>query len=156
MRRQGLVMTASPAVLALALTLLPFAWGAAAQAFSITMRDYSYTPAKITVRAGVPAVFTLINKGKVPHEFMLYDTPRSMSMMMGHEWAEKTNYFHRMKVDVTGGKVRHIEGDFFELKLAAGKTAILKFTPVRKGIFEFGCMIEGHYEAGQKGVLVVK
>lgn len=153
MRKAGLTLVVTGLLVLLAMQVT---WGAPEQAVTITMRDFSYAPAKITVRAGIPAVFTLINKGKVAHEFMIYDMPKSMSMMMGHEWAEKTNYFQNVKVDVSGGKVRHMAGDFFEVRLAAGKTAGLRFTPLKRGRFEFGCMIEGHYEAGQKGVLVVK
>lgn len=130
--------------------------GAAVQKFTITMRDFSYSPAKITLQAGVPAEITLINRGKVPHEFMIYDRPRSMGMMMGHEWVEKTNYFHKVHVTVAGGKVNRHQGEFMELMVAVGKSATLRFTPMKKGTFEFGCMIAGHYEAGQKGVLTVK
>lgn len=133
------------------------AWAAAPQAVTITMRDFSYTPSRITVQAGVPVEFTFFNKGKLPHEFMIYNMPKSMGMMMGHEWAEQTNYFRgMMNVTATGGRVTREGGNFFELRVAAGQTASLRFTPLRKGTFEFGCMIKGHYEAGQHGTLVVK
>ena len=144
------------------LTLLALAgavWGASPQKITITMRDFGYTPSKITVQAGVPAEITLVNKGKVAHEFMVYGMPKMGSMMgdeMGHEWVEKTNYFRNVEVRVEGGKVKRVGGHFFELHVASGKSATIAFTPVKKGTFEFGCMIEGHYEAGQKGVLVVK
>lgn len=144
----------------LVLILVGAGWGAAAQKVTIVMRDFSYSPAKITLRAGAPAEITLVNRGKVPHEFMIYDRPRSMGMMMGgeqgHEWVEKTNYFHMVTVTVAGGKVNRHQGDFMELMVAAGKSATLRFIPMKKGTFEFGCLIAGHYEAGQKGVLTVK
>lgn len=153
MWKAGVILMAAGILL---LWAIQVTWGAAEQAVTITMRDFSYTPAKVTVQAGIPVVPTLINKGKVTHEFMIYDMPKSASMTMVHEWAERTSYFHRMKVDVSGGKVTHMAGDFVELRLAAGRTATLKFTPVKKGTFEMGCMIEDHYQAGQRGVLVVK
>lgn len=137
-------------------TLVGIGWAAVPQQITITMRDFSYKPNRITLQAGVPAEITLGNQGKVAHEFMVYDMPKSMGQMMGHEWVEKTNYFHMVPVTTAGGKVSHHGSDFMELRVAPGKTATLKFTPVKKGTFEFGCMIEGHYEAGQKGVLVVK
>lgn len=156
-RRRLVTLSTAIAVVVLAAGA---ASGAAVQKFTITMRDFSYSPAKITLQAGVPAEITLINRGKVPHEFMIYDRPRSMGMMMGgekgHEWVEKTNYFHMVKVTVAGGKVSRHQGDFMELRVAVGKSATLRFTPMKKGTFEFGCMIAGHYEAGQKGVLTVK
>ena len=35
-------------------------------------------------------------------------------------------------------------------------TTDFKFTPNKKGTFEIGCHVEGHYEAGMKGILTVK
>ncbi|MDR7537690.1 MAG: cupredoxin domain-containing protein [Armatimonadota bacterium] len=53
----------------------------AVQRITITMRDFSYSPSKITVQAGTPVEITLVNKGKVAHEFMMYDLPRAMGSM---------------------------------------------------------------------------
>lgn len=157
MRRHGMVLGVLGVLLLLAMQV---AWGATPQKITITMRDFSYSPSTITLQSGVPAEITLVNRGKVAHEFMIYDRPKSMSMMMGgesgHEWVEKTNYFHGVTVTATGGKVNRHGGDFMELRVAAGKSATLKFTPVKKGTFEMGCMIEGHYEAGQHGTVIVK
>ena len=127
-----------------------------AQQITVTMREFSYTPDRIIVPVGKPVAITLINKGKLPHEFMIYNRPKSMDAMMGHAWVEQTNYFHGVPAAVVGGKVRRHKGDFLELKVPAGTSATITFTPVKKGTFEFGCMIEDHYEAGQKGVLVVR
>lgn len=141
------------------LALVATAGAAPLQKVTITMRDFSYSPAKVTLQAGVPAEITLVNKGKVAHEFMIYNTPKPGMMMggeMGHEWVEETNYFHMVNVQATGGKVTRHQGDFMELNVPAGKSATLQFTPVKKGTFEMGCMIEDHYEAGQHGVIVVK
>lgn len=139
---------------------MQLAWGASPQKVTITMRDFSYSPSTITLQSGVPAEITLINRGKVAHEFMIYDRPKSMSMMMGgdsgHEWVEKTNYFHKVNVTVTGGRMRRHAGDFMELTVAVGKSATLRFTPTKKGTFEMGCMIQDHYEAGQHGTVIVK
>jgi uncharacterized cupredoxin-like copper-binding protein len=135
------------------------AWGANVQKVTIVMRDFSYTPAQITLQASVPAEITLVNKGKVAHEWMAYGMPKlgmTMGGEMGHEWVEQTNYFHMVSVQATGGKVTRHEGDFMEMQVAAGKSATMRFTPTKKGRFEMGCMIEGHYEAGQRGVLIVR
>lgn len=134
------------------------AWGASPQKVTITMREFGYSPSTITLQAGVPAEITLINRGKVAHEFMLYGKPKSMMMggESGHEWVEKTNYFHMVNVAVTGGRVERHRGDFMELTVAAGKSAVLRFTPTKKGTFEMGCMIKDHYEAGQHGTVIVK
>lgn len=41
-------------------------------------------------------------------------------------------------------------------EVATGKSAEVIFTPKKTGTFEIGCLVEGRYEAGMKGVLVVK
>src|SRR3970040_1752618 len=138
---------------ALLILLLPWgASGATVQKVTLTIRDFKYTPAKVSLQVGVPVEITLINRGKVAHEFMIYDMPRQMSaMMMGHEWAEKTNYFRGHAAVVTGGKTNLRGQDLFEVIVSPGKTATVKVTPARACAVEFGCMIKGHYEAGQKG-----
>lgn len=153
------IRIAAAALLVTLMSLATVSWGAAAQKVTIVMRDFSYTPAKVTLQVGVPAELTFVNKGKLAHEWMVYDMPKGMGMMggeNGHAWVEKTNYFHMVSVSVTGGKVRRHQGDFMELNVPAGKSATLRFTPQKKGTFEMGCMIENHYEAGQHGVLIVK
>ena len=146
------------AVLAALLVSAPAgaAAGVSAQQITITMREFSYSPDRIIVQAGKPVAITLINKGKLPHEFMVYDRPKSMDAMMDHAWVEKTNYFRGVPAAVAGGRVRRHMDDFLELKVPAGTSATITFTPAKKGTFEYGCMIEDHYEAGQKGVLVVR
>lgn len=147
-------------VAALVLALAAAAGAAPVQKVTLTMRDFGYSPAKITLQSGVPAELRIVNAGKVTHEFMLYGMPKDMASMMGgeagHEWVEKTNYFQGVQVTTEGGTVKRKAGAFFELRVAAGKSATIRFTPVKKGTFEFGCMIADHYEAGQRGVLVVK
>jgi len=130
--------------------------GAAGQTVTITMRDFSYTPDRITVQAGIPVALTLINKGKVTHEFMIYDRPKAMSGEMLHAWAERHNYFHGLTVDASGAKVMRNAGDFVGLRVAVGTTATVKFTPTRKGTFEMACLIGDHYQAGQRGVFIVR
>jgi uncharacterized cupredoxin-like copper-binding protein len=149
-------------VILLALLVISLSRGGPVQAqnvqkITITMREFTFTPARVTLQAGVPAEITLINRGKVAHEFMVYAVPRRMgSASMGHEWVEKNNYFQGLPATVEGGKVTRKGGHLLEIVVGPGQTATLKFTPTRKGTFEFGCMITGHYEAGQKGMLIVK
>ncbi len=63
-----------------------------------------------------------------------------------HEWSEETNYSKGIEVKVEGGG----------LEVASNRSAEVKFTPKKTGMFEIGCHTEGHYEAGMKSVLVVK
>jgi len=150
-------------VIAVAAVLVVFfAYGITAgaakeQKVTITMTDFKFTPAMITLQSGVPAEIVLVNKGAVEHEFMVYKTPAG-KIKDWDEYIMPNTYFKDMG---------EVEGEFegigavagtsvFEVEVMKGKTAELKFTPTRKGTFEMGCHVEGHYEAGMKGVLVVK
>ena len=133
--------------------------GGAAQQIPITMRDFSYTPDRITLQAGVPVEITLVNRGKVKHEFIVYPMPKAgMSGIRLHEWAEDNSYFKGLQVVVEGRgiEVERKGPSVVEIQVGAGKSAVVKFTPAKKGTFEFACLIDGHYEAGQKGSLTVK
>ena len=153
--RMGVILAA-----AAALASTSIATAAGVQKLTVTMRDFGYTPNKITIEAGTPAEITIVNNGKLTHEFMLYAMPRDAASMMGgkmgHEWVEQTNYFKGVQATVEGGKVKRRSGSLFEINILPGKSATLTFTPLKKGTFEFSCMIADHYEAGPHGVLVVK
>ncbi len=88
--RKWVAVTAMAALVGLAAA----AWAAPVQTMTVTMRDFGYTPSKITLQAGVPAELTFVNTGKVAHEFMLYDMPKNMASMMGgemgHAWVESS------------------------------------------------------------------
>ncbi len=149
----------TPIVLLVSL-ILAAAEGGAAQQITITMRDFSYTPDRITLEAGVPVEITLVNRGKVKHKFMVYPMPKAgMSGIRLHEWAEDNSYFKGLQVVVVEGRGIEVERkgpSVVEIQVGTGKAAVVKFAPAKKGTFEFACLIEGHYEAGQKGSLTVK
>lgn len=155
MRRWAMLLAVS-----LVLVLLTFGGASGAgktQKVTVTLREMSFTPSTVTLQAGVKAEIRLVNSGKVKHEFMVYDKPKGM--MSGeemHKWAEEHSYFKGIELEVEGGGIA-VEGEeIFEVEVGAGKSAELTFTPKKTGTFEIGCMVEGHYEAGMKGVLVVK
>lgn len=147
-------------VVAALLVFLTIGWaagGAKEQKITITMREFSFTPAKITLQAGVPAEIVLVNKGKVNHEVMVYDTPKG-KVSDWDDYAEESTYFKDMgEVEGEFPGVGSVAGtSIFEVQVRPGKSAELKFMPKRTGTFEIGCHYEGHYEAGMKGVLTVK
>lgn len=128
-----------------------------AQKISITMTDYKFTPNKVTLQSGVPVELTLVNKGKVDHEFMVYPAPKKAP----EDWDEylmPNTFFQNMdEVEVEFPKQGAVAGtSLFEVELNPGKSATIHFTPNKKGTFEIGCHVEGHYEAGMKGTLTVK
>lgn len=127
------------------------------QKVTITMTEFKFAPARITLQAGIPAELILINKGKIEHEFMVYAAPKAR-VSDWDEYVMANTYFKNMG---------EIKGEFegigavagtsvFEVEVQPGQRAELKFTPTRKGTFEIGCHVEGHYEAGMKSVLVVR
>ena len=153
-RSLGIVLVAALVVF---LTLGGAAGAAKREKVTITLTEFKFSPAAITLKAGVPVEIVLVNKGKVEHEFLVYETPKG-KVSHWDEWVIPNTYFKDMG---------EVEGEFpgigavagtsvFEVEVKPGKRAELKFTPSRKGTFEIGCHVEGHYEAGMKGVLVVK
>ncbi|HEV8353002.1 MAG TPA: cupredoxin domain-containing protein [bacterium] len=144
----------------LALVLLVFGPAAGAptvQKVTITLTDFKFTPGTITLKAGVEAEIVIVNKGKVEHEFMVYPAPKGKVADWDAHIMPNT-YFQNMgeikgEFEGTGA----IAGtSIFEVEVKPGKTAVLIFTPNRRGTFEIGCHVEGHYEAGMKAVFVVR
>src|SRR3970040_552967 len=130
---------------------------AKAQKVTVTMTDFKFTPKSVTVRAGVPVELTLVNKGAVEHEFMVYASPKAAP----DDWDEyvmDNTYFKDMgEVEVVFRNQGAVASTrMFEVELEKGKGATVLFTPSKKGTFEIGCHVEGHYEAGMKGTFVVK
>lgn len=163
----GMKMRKSMRVLLVATTLAIFAvgapvWGAQVQKVTIVMNEFNFVPDKITLKSGMPVEMTLANKGRIPHEFMLHAMPQhgmQMPMHEMHEWYEENSYFKGIKVTATAGqgvKIKRHGTMLVEIVLQPGKSTTLKFTPKKKGTFEFACHLPGHYEAGQKGTLIVR
>jgi len=127
------------------------------QKISVTMTDFKFTPNKVAATVGTPIELTLINKGKVEHEFMVYPAPKTAPA----DWDEyliPNTYFQNMgEVEVEFAGQGAVAGtSLFEVEVKSGKRATVHFTPNKKGTFEIGCHVEGHYEAGMKGILTVK
>ena len=129
---------------------------AKAQKVTVTMTDFKFTPKSVTVRAGVPVELTLVNKGAVEHEFMVYAPPKAAP----DDWDEyvmDNTYFKDMgEIEVVFRNQGAVASTrMFEVELEKGKGATVLFTPSKKGLFEIGCHVEGHYEAGMKATFVV-
>ncbi len=139
---------------------LSFGWTAGAakeQKITIVLNEFTFSPAKVALQAGVPAEIKLVNKGKVEHEFQVYVTPKG-KVSDWDEYAMANTYFKDMgEVETEFEGTGAVAGTrVFEVEVQAGKEAELKFTPARKGTFEMACHVAGHYEAGMKGVLTFK
>ena len=72
-----------------------------AQKLTVTMTDFKFAPKTVTIRAGVPVELTVVNKGNVEHEFMLYVPPKAAPQRMKttvrwkREKNPRTAKFHR-------------------------------------------------------------
>ncbi len=128
-----------------------------AQKVTVLMSEFKFAPKTVTLRAGVPVEITLVNKGSVEHEFMVYTVPKAAP----GDWDEyvmANTFFKSMgEVEVEFEERGAVAStSMFEVELEKGRSAVIHFTPSRKGTFEIGCHVEGHYEGGMKGTLVVK
>lgn len=131
----------------------------------VVMTEYRFTPSTITVEAGTPVDIVLENKGIISHSFMVYSKPKSIlkGVREWHEYAMARTY-----IQDVGEILVHRRGQFAvagtsisEVALEPGERITLTFTPKRKGRFEIGCHLragagESHYNAGMKGLLIVK
>jgi uncharacterized cupredoxin-like copper-binding protein len=124
-------------LLAVAMSQLATAAAQAPQAVQIDMAEFVFRPALVRLTAGRPVRLTLVNRGQIAHQFAtdyLHDTPARV-------WAPP------LTVEARGVDA---------VLVAPGGTAALEFLPVRRGRFTFACTIEGHREAGMRGVLEVR
>ncbi|MDR7509768.1 MAG: cupredoxin domain-containing protein [Armatimonadota bacterium] len=144
--------------IALALAAIgPAAGAPKAQKVTVVLNEMSFTPSRVTVTAGTPVELVLVNRGKQKHEFMVYSLPRAgLAGEELEEWAKENTYFKGVEVTVETAGVEIGAEALMEVELAPGRSVTLEFTPQRKGTFEIGCHVEGHYEAGMKGTFVVR
>lgn len=155
-----LLLVMAIVLVALAIWSRPTAATVGPQTLTIRMGESGprmyYRPDQVTLQAGVKVSIVLMNEGKKPHEWMVYDMPRTAGKPE-HMWTERHTYFKRVPVAITGkARVERSEtGDLLELELKAGQQVTVAFTPIRKGRFQMGCLLPEHWERGMKGTLVV-
>lgn len=101
--------------------------------------DMRFTPATITVKPGEVVRFIAANKGKVLHEMVLgrmKDLEQHADMMRKHPGME------------------HDEPHMAHV--APGKSGEIGWRFTKAGIYYYGCLIPGHFEAGMIGRIDVK
>jgi plastocyanin len=110
----------------------------------IELKEYAFSPARVSIPVGKPVVLRVINRGRTTH---MVTSPYLASLDLEVEGAE-------MEVDAPKG--------IKCMKLRPGKTAEIKFTPAARGTFEFVFVCEmkeagrPHRELGMPGELVVE
>lgn len=108
---------------------------------NVEMREFSYTPNTIEVRAGQLARINILNKGNIEHDFSITEIataskPKVANPKHAHEMTGPEPYIHA--------------------SAEAGTKNTVEFTPTQPGTYEFYCVIKGHKEEGMVGKLVVK
>jgi uncharacterized cupredoxin-like copper-binding protein len=113
------------------------------QAFSVVAKEFAFTPAALTVKAGQPVSINLQNTGAVEHDWSVREIEISGEA--------KSNG------DATSGHTMGGMGDEPKLHVAAGTggKGTLTFTPSKPGTYEYYCTVAGHKEAGMVGTLTV-
>ncbi len=112
----------------------------ALQQATIYLKEYHFEPALTTFEAGKPAQLTLVNNGKVVHEFI-------------------TKALLDQAVDMeTRGVVAETTG-LEEIEIPPGGKVVLRFTPEKAGEFPIACHATNpvdHFQKGMSGKLVIK
>ena len=97
-----------------------------------------FDPSQISVRQGDTIKFVVRNNGKIMHE-MVIGTMKELK-----EHAELMKNFHNMEHDEPN--MAHV---------APGKTEEIVWQFTKAGVFDFACLIAGHFDAGMVGKIVV-
>jgi uncharacterized cupredoxin-like copper-binding protein len=124
------------AFLAVALVLTLIGCASGPTKLTVDLVEFMFTPAEFTVPAGGEVSLTLINSGAVEHELVI--------MKFGQEVSVPFD-------DNDEGNI------YWEHEVEPGATETVAFTaPTEPGEYQVVCGIEGHYEGGMVGKLIVK
>lgn len=99
----------------------------------------AFLPNTVEVKAGEQIKFVIKNTGALDHEFKL----DSFEQIAKHKIAMERN-----------PEMVHDDPNGTRLEPSKSGEVLWRFSKV--GIFEFACLIPGHYEAGMHGKVVVK
>jgi len=98
-----------------------------------------FTPDRVEARRGDQVRFVIRNAGQLSHEFFL-GTPEA-------------NKSHAAMMAAMP-EMKH--GDPNAVTVGPGASASLLWRFTHKGVFEFACLIPGHYELGMHGTVAVQ
>ncbi|MEK7252006.1 MAG: cupredoxin domain-containing protein [Actinomycetota bacterium] len=96
-----------------------------------TATNFAFSPDLWTVAAGVEVTLTLTNAGDDDHEWVIMNSPITSEA----EFAENLVYW--------------------EMEAATGAVASDTFTAPAAGTYQVICALEGHFDSGMEGELVV-
>ncbi|MNG79584.1 plastocyanin [compost metagenome] len=136
----------------------------ASRTVEVVLKDISFEPKSLQVKAGETVRFVLINEGKLPHEFNLGDKAmhvehqKQMVAMQGkmftagmdHESMDHGQMNHDPMKQGSG----HGAGN--TVLVLPGQRAELTWTFRQSAPIEFACNVPGHYQAGMVGPLTIE
>lgn len=112
---------------------------AVSRSVTIGMHDaMRFSPARLTVRRGQTVQFDVANEGQVLHELVLGSA------------AEIAQHRRAMRQDP--GMAHQAP---YMVHVAPGQRGTLVWQFSSPGVFEFACLLPGHYEAGMRGTVTV-
>jgi uncharacterized cupredoxin-like copper-binding protein len=112
----------------------------ASRTVDVTMKEFAYEPASLSVKAGETVKFVFRNEGQILHDAFIGD--------------EAAQAEHEKEMRENAGQMEH--GDMDAIKVLPGKTGELTHTFDKAGEALFvGCHETGHYEAGMKLAVTV-
>ncbi|EFH10319.1 cupredoxin domain-containing protein [Pseudoroseomonas cervicalis] len=132
----------------------------------IVMRDNSYQPQRIQVRAGETVRFRVRNAGELLHEFnigtaaMHRQHQREMQAMFDSGMMSATSkdamagMDHSRMAGMNHGAATMGHDDPNAVLVNPGQTGEMVFKFTRAAELEFACNIPGHYESGMVGNVV--
>lgn len=116
----------------------------------IELQNFAFKPSRVAFKAGEVVTLKLLNPTTVEHDFA------AGRQAQVNENGYREDFFKDVKLEVADGKIltdRASTG----VRVEPGKTATVRFTvPERKGTYEIGCFVPGHYVSGMKGTLVIE
>ena len=101
-----------------------------------------FSPAEISVKRGETVRFEVTNKGKVEHELVL----GTLAGLKEHAEHMKQH----------AGAAHEESPQPHEVEVAPGKSGVLGWQFTKAGVFYYGCLVPGHFEAGMVGKVTVK
>lgn len=108
------------------------------QELTIDLSEYAFAPKEFTLTAGQPYVLKVVNTGAVKHEFTAEDFFGAVAFRKAEDASAEFKAWAPREVEVF-----------------PGQSIDLYLIPTQAGTYKLVCEIEGHFEAGMFGTIMV-
>jgi uncharacterized cupredoxin-like copper-binding protein len=113
----------------------------------IEVKDLSFVPDALEVKAGETVRLVVVNASAVDHDFTIGD-----SKAQSEHRAEMTKM--GPMGDMATMHANHVDPNAVFLKGGETKEIVWRFA--KPGTIEYGCNVPGHFEAGMKGAITIR